>query len=240
MYLDDPALPIRDRTGYQVYDCKPIDEWHCGIDIGQANDSSAFAAINYKRIPGGNWDVNDKARTMRQTFTERFELRFLQRLPLRMPYPEQVGRVAQWLGRPPLDKAKFGLDYVSVGRPVADLFTRALRGRTVHRVLTTSGNEVTKHGASEWHVPKIVLVSQLESRLHTGEFRIAKDLAESEALKGELQDFNRKVSESGRVTYDARSGSHDDMVFSICVALFLATGGRSATVTRSALSDILG
>ena len=41
-------------------------------------------------------------------------------------------------------------------------------------------------------------------------------------LKDELKDFARKVSESGRVTYNARAGKHDDLILSICIVLFIA------------------
>jgi hypothetical protein len=217
-------LDLRTRSWRRI-ECKPVDRWYCGMDVGQANDSSAFCALNHRVVPEPDWIPNERAKALKQKQSERFELRFLQRLPLRMSYVDQVSRVAEWLSRPPLDKATFGLDFVSVGRPVAELFQRALRGRTVERVLTTAGNEVTRTN-SEWHVPKQILVSQLESRLHTGEFRIAADLAEAGPLKDELRDFSRHVTASGRVTFDARSGSHDDMVFACCVALFLATGGR--------------
>ena len=31
------------------------------------------------------------------------------------------------------------------------------------------------------------------------------------------------MSESGRVTYNARAGAHDDLILAICIALFMAT-----------------
>jgi hypothetical protein len=58
--------------------------------------------------------------------------------------------------------------------------------------------------------------------LHSGELKIASNIADAGALKDELQDFARKVSESGRVTFNARSGSHDDLVLSLAIALFFA------------------
>src|SRR5262249_44101609 len=137
---------------------------------------------------------------------ERFLVRHLERLPLQMPYPEQIGYVQNVLSRDPLKGATFALDYTGCGRPVADSFQRA--GLRPHCVLITAGNEVTSSGMSH-HVPKQYLVSALESRLHGGELRIAADLLEAPVLKEELRDFARKVSESGRVTYSARSGKHD-------------------------------
>ena len=132
-----------------------------------------------------------------------------------MPYPQQIEHVANLLGREPLIGATFALDFTGCGRPVADQFERAsLRPQMV---LITAGNEVTRNGGNTYHVPKGFLVSGLEFRMHSGELKIAP------ALKDELRDFGRKVSESGRVTYNARSGAHDDLILAICIALFIAT-----------------
>jgi hypothetical protein len=148
-------------------------------------------------------------------------VRHLERLPLQIPYPQQVQQVAKLLARPPLDHgAKFVLDETGCGRPVADQFDRA--GLRPSRITITAGTEVTMHGGNSYHVPKAFLISGLESRLHSGELRIAAELLEAPVLREELKDFARKVSDAGRVTYNARSGKHDDLILAICIALFLA------------------
>jgi hypothetical protein len=111
------------------------------------------------------------------------------------------------------------IDFTGVGRPVFDMCQRA--GLRPQGVLITAGNEVTSDGTIS-HVPKQTLVSQLEARLHSGELRIASNISDAGALAGELKDFARKVSESGRVTFNARSGSHDDLVLACAIALFTA------------------
>ena len=60
------------------------------------------------------------------------------------------------------------------------------------------------------------------------ELKIASNISDAGALADELKDFARKVSESGRVTF-ARSGSHDDLVLSLAIALFAALN-RNGTV----------
>jgi hypothetical protein len=110
---------------------------------------------------------------------------------------------------------------------VADLFDRA--GLRPRRISITAGNEVTSSGKSH-HVPKQFLVSNVERRLHTGELKIAAELTQSPVLKEELRDFARKVSESGRVTYNARSGKHDDLILSICIALFVVLNRNTVSV----------
>ncbi len=211
---------LPDASGWRRTDVRPRDEWILGLDVGQSIDPSAVCVLNYKVIPGEH--VRDeKNRVLRQTKTERFLVRHLERLPLQMSYPRQIEHVANLLGREPLIGATFALDYTGCGRPVADQFERA--GLRPQKVLITAGNEVTRHGGDTWHVPKGFLVSGLESRMHSGELKIAPELTESPALKDEMRDFGRKVSESGRVTYNARSGAHDDLILSICIALFMAT-----------------
>jgi len=61
------------------------------------------------------------------------------------------------------------------------------------------------------------------------ELKIASNISDAGALADELKDFARKVSESGRVTFNARSGSHDDLVLSLAIALFAALN-RNGTV----------
>jgi len=45
--------------------------------------------------------------------------------------------------------------------------------------------------------------------LHTGELKIAAALSDAGALQEELKDFQRKVSDAGRATYNARPCAHN-------------------------------
>jgi hypothetical protein len=198
---------------------RAVDRWYVGLDIGQSIDPSAVCALNHVIVPLDSWQPNAKAETWKQDRTERFLVRHLERLPLGMAYPQQVEHVRYLLSRDPLKGAQFALDYTGVGRPCADLFYRA--GLRPMNILITAGSETT-YGDGAHHVPKQTLISQLETRLHTGELRIAADLVDAPALRDELRDFARKVSESGRVTFNARSGAHDDLVLAVAIALFAA------------------
>lgn len=213
-------MALMDVANYRQIAALPLDEWIVGLDIGQSVDPSAVCALNYRVVPGEEWVPNHTARTVRQSKTERFLVRHLERLPLGMPYPEQVQHVTNLLSRDPLRGATFALDFTGCGRPVGDMFARA--GLRPMYILITAGNEIGRHG-SQWNVPKQMLVSGLEARMHSGELRIAAALAEAPALKEELRDFSRAVSAAGRVTFNARSGAHDDLVLAVAIALFAAT-----------------
>jgi hypothetical protein len=78
---------------------------------------------------------------------------------------------------------------------------------------------VTHDDGDAWHVPKGFL--ELALRARSGELRIAPEL-KTPTLKEELRDFARKVSDSARITYNARSGAHGGLILSICIALFIA------------------
>ena len=156
----------------------------------------------------------------RQERTEHFEFGSTT-LALGRPYPEYVQTIGELLTRPPLDHAALVIDETGVGHAVGDMFEAA--GLSPNRVTITAGLEATQHGGRSWHVPKALLISTLDARLHNGELQIANALAEAVALQEELKDFQRKVSDAGRATYNARSGAHDDLVLAVAIAVWFAT-----------------
>jgi hypothetical protein len=214
-------MTIIDMSSWRHDYVKPRHEWILGWDIGQSVDPSAVCALEHIVRGTGRMIPNEKTKTVKQERIETFHVRHLERLPLGMAYPTQIQHVANLLEREPLVGAKLVVDFTGVGRPIFDMAARA--GLRPHGVLITAGNEVTDHGMIH-HVPKQTLISQLEARLHSGELKIAADIADAGALAEELKDFARAVSASGRVTFNARSGSHDDLVLAVAIALFLALG----------------
>ncbi len=65
------------------------------------------------------------------------------------------------------------------------------------RITFTSGFEVTGQGR-KWGVRKSLLVSTLDAKLHTSELRFSNELLTAEALRDELQDFQKQASQTGR------------------------------------------
>jgi hypothetical protein len=226
--MDMTGIDPRASHDWRQVPARARDDWYVGLDVGQSIDPSAVCALNHVVTSHATWTPNAKGRFWKQDRTERFFVRHLERLPLQMPYPQQVQHVQNLLSREPVRGATFALDYTGCGRPVADLFYNA--GLRPQNILITAGNEVTRHGGDTWHVPKQLLISAMEARLHTGELRIAAALADAPALRDELKDFARKVSDAGRVTYSARSGAHDDLVLAVAIALFVATNQTYSSV----------
>ncbi len=200
---------------------RPIDKWIVGVDLGQSTDPTAICALHHRVVPLETWTKHDKRRKWTQDRKESFDVRHLERLPLGLAYPAQVQHVANLLTRPPLTGAKLAIDETGVGRAVADIFDSA--GLNPYRVTITAGLEATQHGGRSFHVAKSILISGLDARLHTGELKIAAALSDAGALQEELKDFQRKVNDAGRATYNARTGAHDDLVLAVAIALWLAT-----------------
>lgn len=208
-------------------EARAVDRWILACDLGQTTDPTAVCALNHRIVPiEGKWEQR-RPGFYRQQRNEYLDVRHLERLPLGMPYPAQVQHVANLLRRPPIDRAKLVIDETGVGRAVGDIFDSA--GLKPSRVTITAGLETTQHGRS-WHVPKGLLISGVDARLHTGELRIAAGIRDAGALADELKDFQRKVSDAGRATYAARTGAHDDLVLAVAIAVWFATSRPRSSV----------
>jgi hypothetical protein len=152
--------------------------------------------------------------------TEVYRVGYLERLPLGTPYPSIVVHVSGLLAR--LPGAELVIDFTGVGRPVFDMFR--FSGITPIGVLITSGAAET--GVGQIHsVPKLNLVSRLQALLHEEKLKIHKDLTEAETLVRELQDFRCDYTAAGYLTFNARSGRHDDLVLALGVAVWRASDG---------------
>ena len=123
--------------------------------------------------------------------------------------------------RPPLrGQCQLVLDLTGVGRPVGELFAEA--GLDPIGVTITGGFSWHRERRHDWHVAKSVLVSTTQKFLSSERLVIAKSLPHAGLLKKELRDFRVKISKSGNETYEAREGQHDDLLLSLCCALFVA------------------
>lgn len=192
-------------------------EFALAADLGQANDYTAIAVIQY---------TSSKMVTQQgheSPGNERFEVRHLQRLPLGMSYIEQFATIGALLTRPPLPQGcDFLIDETGVGRPCGDLAESA--GLKPKRVTITGGDRQYQKGPRTWSVPKGLLISALDARLHSRELVISDQLTEADILKEELRNFHRHVSAAGRTSFEARTGKHDDLVLAVAIALWNFVG----------------
>ena len=150
-----------------------------------------------------------------------FQVGHLERMPLGTPYPGIVAHVRRLLGKLPA-RAELVIDVTGVGKPVFEMFTYS--GISPLGVLITAGTAETRDGVI-CGVPKLTLVSRLQALLHQGRLKIHRELAEAETLVRELQDFRVEFTVAGHLTFNARSGKHDDLVLALAIAVWRAHGG---------------
>jgi hypothetical protein len=193
-----------------------------GVDLGQANDPTAIAVIRPVRYL--LWTGVELPKSNQAWPEERpsvFQCGYLERVPLGVTYPAVVNHVASLLMRPIWNgKIDLIVDATGVGAPVVDLFKAA--GITHSAVTITGGNSESRDG-HRFSVPKMTLISQLQALLHEGRLQIQKELPDAAELVRELQDFRVNYTETGRMTFGAREGRHDDMVLALAMAVWRAT-----------------
>jgi len=228
--LNKPLATKSDPSGEGVF-LPRSRRFIVGVDLGHQSDPTAVAVLEHI---DGVLDFNSPLE--RHTATglipqkplTQYHVRYLQRLPLKLSYPDQV-RIKAMMDRPPLcgvpadgiPPATMLVDATGVGLPVAQQFERA--GMQPIKVLITSSEERATYSNTAWHVGKSLLVSNLDALLHNGELKFAKQLAEATTMEAELKDFRRYVSAAGRSTWEARSGAHDDLVLAVGIAAWWAT-----------------
>jgi hypothetical protein len=236
-----------------------VADYFLGLDLGQANDYTAIAVAGLDatylaaaRERAARYDRLDRARnspfyggidllaTDSRLEVEKFgpmpkpiyEVRHLERMPLRTPYTEVARGVGGLMETPPLrHNAELIVDATGVGAAVVDILTEA--GLSFRAVVMTGG-EQESHNGDTYRVPKRDLISAAQVLLQNRRLRIATTLPESRTLVEELVGYRLKQNiATGHVAFEPwREGQHDDLVLALCLALW-AAGKPSASVDES-------
>ena len=178
-----------------------MDEFMMSVDLGCQGDYTAISVAQILRGQG-----EERA----------YHIRHLQRLPLGTPYPAITAAVAGMLSSSQLrGRAALLVDQTGVGLPVVHDMRKA--GLAPQGIVITAGNEVATGQDGSVHVPKAHLVSAVQILLGYGRLKWSAALDHADLLEGELRDFQMKRSISGRETFNAREGAHDDLVLSVAM-----------------------
>lgn len=185
-----------------------------GLDLGQSRDHTAIAVVERAELKG-EWDP--------MVFAWRklaaLRLRYLERMPLGVPYPQMVDRVRQVVQHRDLaGRCTLVVDSTGVGRPVVDLLHGARLGCSIIPVTITGGEAETTAGG--YHgVPKRDLIIGLQVLLQEKKLQIAANLEHGPLLVKEMADMQVKVTPAGREQYGTwREGQHDDLTFAVALA----------------------
>ena len=183
-----------------------------GVDLAQSVDATAI-------LIGQLFEVDEGQRNALHLHVRHLEL-----LPRNTTYTDQVDRLAALRftsGIEGLERCPMIVDATGVGRPVVDLLRD--RGLNPTPVTFTAGDRSSFDDELRIHrVPKKSLVASLCVMLEKKRLKFAHDLPALDVLLDELQNFELQVSASGHVSFNARSGSHDDTVSALSLACWWA------------------
>jgi len=180
-----------------------------GLDLGQTTDFSALVVVERRTVP----NPDKPGRTLFG-----FDVRHVQRWPLKTPYPTIVADVKALFAEGPLHRSTLVVDQTGVGRPVVDMFVAAGVAGALRPFTITCGSANT--GST---VAKKNLVAAVQAPLSSGRLRFAEGLELADILQAELENFRVKVTSDRNETFESwRERDHDDVVLALALALHLA------------------
>lgn len=176
----------------------------------------------------------------------------IQRLPLKMSYPDQIERIRQVFhnarAMTETNTLQLIVDGTGCGGPVIDLLRQTGKIPLIS-VLITSGHQASwqtdERGRAlpEVHVPKLDLVSLVQVLIHSERLGVAEGLKHSKTFEHELLNFQTKASLAGNEIYGSwRENSHDDIILAFSLAAWMAEyrAGRiphAKTITRAIMDS---
>lgn len=192
------------------------ERWIVGIDFAARRDFTAIVAVQETVEPAQAWDNR-----WRQVLSPpRYAVRLAQRLRRGLDYTTIRDHIVSLARNPKLADATIWCDQTGVGLAVVSMLRE--RGLVVKGVSITAGERPTQADHDEWRVPKGVLIETLNVALSSGLLRFAHDLDDLGALRQQVADFQVELTQSGKITANAVSGSHDDYVIALALTTFAA------------------
>jgi hypothetical protein len=202
-----------------------------GLDLGQAQEHSALAMIEWFPMP---WPQPGTFPT-----PPHYSVRTLKRWPIGTPYRVIAEAMIKFMQSPPLDTSYSisVIDDTGVGEPVGALIVNTLnraRVRGAWCIATiTDGHTASLAGNAHWHVPKKTLVSVLQVLLQSRRLHVAAGLPDAKALTQELQSFRTKITTVRNDTLELwRERDYDDLVFAVALASWWAERSRDWFIYR--------
>ncbi len=95
--------------------------------------------------------------------------------------------------------------------------------------ITIPGGDAVERNGLGYRVPKKDLVSAVRLLLDGGRLAWPASMPEAEVLEAELRTFRTKITAALHDTYNAREGTHDDLLLALAVACRASEHGAYAT-----------
>ena len=188
-------------------------------DLGFAQDYTAISVISRTEHLTGltrrRWEI--EAYVLEEEWKNHYELRWLERPPLKTSYPAIVDRLAMLMEHEDLKgNSTLVVDATGVGRPVVQMMQE--RGLHPVPVVVVGGTkESIDDDDGTFRVPKKIIVSSLQVLFQQRRLKVSKSLPLVPAFLKELDNFKMKKNiDTGNTSYEAwRASEHDDLVFAV-------------------------
>jgi len=117
------------------------------------------------------------------------------------------------------------MDASGLGAPIKDYLKQAgvfLAGRKLYPVVFTGGEAARRDPVTRnYNISKTLIVSNFLSLMQHRHFDYAPDLQTLPLLEQEIASFKQHLTPSGKTTFDAESGAHDDLICACCIPLII-------------------
>ena len=178
------------------------------LDPAKLHDYSALSVLKVSREPGNSYNQYHLIALERQR---------------RQPYELTSAWFVKAFKNPILRSSDCTfepiplIDIGGVGEPTADIIKRM--GVQVRGVRYTGGDGFKIDGRNV-NVSKALMVSNFLGISEGGRFTMPSRASFEGLFKSELRDFRGELGKLGRIRFEAEEGSHDDLVMSVCQAVW--------------------
>lgn len=190
-----------------------------GVDLAKSLDYTSFAVIDMEWTP----EINDFV----------YHLKGLDRIK-GVNYPQITDLIIATIERLVAEDVKRGhaydgphlcMDASGLGAPIKDFLKERhvfQYGREIYPVVFTGGEAARYDTVTHnYNISKTLIISNLLSLMQHRRFDYASDIETLPLLEQEIASFKRHLTPSGKNTFDAESGAHDDLICAVAIPLII-------------------
>lgn len=224
-----PAIPPLSLTHTPVFSLAPDPRFYLGLDLAQLNDHAAIVVLEYRDVYEKRIDPYTRAPITRPQLS----VRWIHQLPNGTLYPDIIHHLRNLLQTPELrGHTTLIPDATSGGGIFLDHLRAARLGVPIVPVSITPGHGSWTQVNDRYHVPKQLLIGNLEQLFRHRQIHLASTCPGLDDLRQELTRFQRLVTPSGHETYSGKATGHDDIVLALALAAWQAVRQHKQALIR--------
>ena len=206
---------------------------YLAVDLAKVRDHAALVLLEYRVIPTGKRD----AATYPHLYRRELRVVLVERFRIGTDYHDLVARLSRLCHHPHLvGHTQLIIEKNGPGQVVDEMIKRAKLPVSYLPVTTTGGNQVSVRGSDRF-VPKEKLIGTLEYLFQQNLLKISSQIQQSDLLREELRQFERRSQRGGASKLGAGTG-HDDMVMALALAGWWAYENKSRALSGPELKAL--